>query len=123
MHHDRKCYLAFYLIIRNFLDELKTKNNLPGKILKIEKITKIDLLQDKKIELWKVIADNPLVIGGIDNSLRNLIKTWEADIKYYENYMYDNVMYMIVQSPGKYFSKPRLFTASILEDFNIVDLH
>ena len=93
--HDKSDHKPYCLIGRdgidsNFLDELKTKNNLPGKILKIEKITKIDLLQDKKIELWKVIADNPLVIGGIDNSLRNLIKTWEADIKYYENYMYDN---------------------------------
>ncbi|MGQ0638340.1 MAG: DNA-directed DNA polymerase I, partial [Nitrososphaerota archaeon] len=37
------------------------------------------------------VAD-PLAIGGTqtDKSIRNIIETWESDIKYYENYLYDS---------------------------------
>ena len=54
---------------------------------------KRDLIQDKEITVSKIIATDPLAIGGQENSLRNSITVWEADIKYYENYLYDNELY------------------------------
>ena len=62
--------------------------------LKIEK--KRDLLKDSIVNLTKIIATNPLAIGGSNTfpSIRDVLKksnieTWESDIKYYENYIYD----------------------------------
>ncbi len=60
-------------------------------VLKIERVKKHDLLQDKEITVSKITASDPLAIGGTqtDRSIRNQIETWESDIKYYENYLYD----------------------------------
>ncbi len=77
-------------------------NNIKSKsgVLSIIKEKKIDVLRDRDIILDKIIADNPLVIGGREDSIRNqLSKVWEADIKYYENYIYDNQLI-----PGIYYS-------------------
>jgi DNA polymerase I len=52
--------------------------------------TRFDLLSDAKVSLWKIIATDPLAIGGNPGrSLRDLLECWEADIKYFENYVYD----------------------------------
>ena len=69
-------------------------------VLKIDQITRYDLLKDSNIKVSKIIVADPLAIGGTqtDKSLRNIIETWESDIKYYENYLYD--MALIV---GKYY--------------------
>ncbi|MFM7796538.1 MAG: 3'-5' exonuclease, partial [Candidatus Nitrosotenuis sp.] len=39
----------------------------------------------------KITVADPLAIGGTqtDKSIRNVVETWESDIKYYENYLYD----------------------------------
>lgn len=50
---------------------------------------KFDLLLDKKIKVRKIIAKDPLAVGGTQTSIREQIRAWEADIKYYENYAYD----------------------------------
>ena len=40
-----------------------------------------------------------MAIGGTgDHSIRNSIDTWESDIKYYENYLYDSSLIV-----GKYY--------------------
>jgi len=67
-------------------------------VLKIETVKKHDTLNDCEISVSKIIVANPLVIGGTDNSIRNLIDTWESDIKYYENYLYDRSLIV-----GKYY--------------------
>ena len=48
----------------------------------------------------KIIVEDPLAIGGTQTtkSIRNEIETWESDIKYYENYLYDNKLIV-----GKYY--------------------
>ncbi len=77
-------------------------NNIRRKngILDIIKEKKIDVLRDRDIIMDKIIADNPLIIGGREDSIRNqLSKVWEADIKYYENYIYDNQLI-----PGIYYT-------------------
>ncbi len=65
---------------------LKERPNLE----RIETVSKYEPLSDQEIRVSKIIAKDPLAIGGQENSLRNAINCWEADIKYYENYLYDN---------------------------------
>jgi len=59
------------------------------RIIDIIEEEKIDPLLDKKINVSKIIATDPLVIGGSRESLREYITLWEADIKYYANYIFD----------------------------------
>jgi DNA polymerase I len=67
-------------------------------VIKIDTVEKHDMLNDTEIKVSKIIVSNPLAIGGTDKSIRNLIDTWESDIKYYENYLYDNSLIV-----GKYY--------------------
>ncbi len=68
-----------------------------------ETVEKLDLLRDRRIRLTKVVAKDPLSIGGRPKGcIRDLIKeeakrilgyeagVWEAAIKYHECYIYDN---------------------------------
>lgn len=55
----------------------------------LEQTKKQELIADKEIEIVKIIAPDPLSIGGTDNSIREKVTSWEADIKYHENYLYD----------------------------------
>jgi len=70
-------------------------------VLELKKTEKIDLLKDRPINVTKIIVADPLAIGGTqtDKSIRNIIETWESDIKYYENYLYD---YSLIV--GKYYT-------------------
>ncbi|HZW58526.1 MAG TPA: DNA-directed DNA polymerase I [Nitrososphaerales archaeon] len=63
-------------------------------IIDIVPVKKHDLIADSEITVSKIIATDPLAIGGQDNSLRNAIPAWEADIKYYENFLYDSELYV-----------------------------
>jgi DNA polymerase I len=64
----------------------------------IEHAKKKDIILDKEIEVLKVLAPDPLSIGGTDNSFRERVASWEADIKYHENYLYDRALI-----PGAYY--------------------
>ena len=55
----------------------------------LQRTNKKDLISDKEIELIKIIAPDPLSIGGTENSIREKVTSWEADIKYHENYLYE----------------------------------
>ncbi|MDG7049500.1 MAG: hypothetical protein JRM87_05095, partial [Nitrososphaerota archaeon] len=58
-------------------------------VIAIRKEEKLEPISDQKIEVSKIITSDPLAIGGSPNSLRNIEDCYEADIKYYENYLYD----------------------------------
>jgi DNA polymerase I len=60
-----------------------------GDITNIEPVEKYEPLSDQKMRVSKIVATDPLAIGGQEKSLRNQITCWEADIKYYENFLYD----------------------------------
>ena len=63
-----------------------------------------DLLNDTEVTVRKIITTDPLAIGGGNDSIRDQIKAWEADIKYYENFAYDRGLKMgtyYVVSQGK----------------------
>ncbi|MGI0093860.1 MAG: DNA-directed DNA polymerase I [Nitrosotalea sp.] len=70
-------------------------------VLKLESIKREDLLKDKMIDVTKITVTDPLAIGGTqtDKSIRNTMETWESDIKYYENYLYDNSLIV-----GRYYT-------------------
>jgi DNA polymerase I len=64
----------------------------------LKRVKKQDIILDKEIEVLKVIAPDPLSIGGTDYSFREKVTSWEADIKYHENYLYDRALI-----PGSYY--------------------
>ncbi len=69
-------------------------------VLEIKTTKRYDLIKDKEIDMSKITVADPLAIGGTtgDKSIRNVIETWESDIKYYENYLYDRKLVV-----GKYY--------------------
>ena len=90
--HRPYCYSRLSLEELDFLQERDD-------VLKIESVKKYDLIKDQEVILSKIIADNPLAIGGnFGESIRNQIETWESDIKYYETYLYDRELIV-----GKYY--------------------
>lgn len=82
--HKPYCYSKLHPEELSFLNNRKD-------IIKIESVKRKDFLKDKESEISKIIVTDPLTIGGTqtDKSIRNIIETWESDIKYYENYLYD----------------------------------
>ena len=82
--HKPYCYSKLHPEELGFLTNRKD-------IIKIESVKRKDFLKDKESEVSKIIVTDPLAIGGTqtDKSIRNIIETWESDIKYYENYLYD----------------------------------
>ena len=70
-------------------------------VIKLESVKREDLLKDHMIDVTKIIVADPLAIGGTqtDKSIRNMMETWESDIKYYENYLYDNLLIV-----GRYYT-------------------
>lgn len=69
--------------------------NILGKrpdVISVESVNRKDLAQDRTVSVSKIVVEDPLAIGGVagSKSIRNIMETWESDIKYYENYLYDN---------------------------------
>ncbi|MGA8903495.1 MAG: DNA polymerase domain-containing protein [Candidatus Bathyarchaeia archaeon] len=55
-----------------------------------EEEEKFDALRSQQVRVTKIVAKDPLTIGGKPTgSIRDSITAWEADIKYVENYIYD----------------------------------
>ena len=81
-------------------DEIPTEISERDDVIEIKQVKLLDILNDKPIDVSKIIVKDPLAIGGTqtNKSIRNLIDTWESDIKYYENYLYDNSLIV-----GKYY--------------------
>jgi DNA polymerase I len=80
-----------YCLIRRDKVSLETLRGLRARkdVVDIVDIEKLDLRGDRKIMVAKVITTNPLAIGGGTDSIRSVTTTWESDIKYYENFLYD----------------------------------
>jgi DNA polymerase I len=100
--HRPYCYTR---LPREELDSVNARKD----VVAIEEEEKLDLLNDSKVNLRKIVTTDPLAIGGGTNSIRDEIKAWEADIKYYENYVYDRGLRMGTYykiSRGKVFPSP-----------------
>jgi DNA polymerase, archaea type len=69
------------------------------KKFELKTVPKMDLLSDKEIQIIKIIAPDPLSIGG-KGGIREKLNVWEANIKYHENYLYDTRLI-----PGSYYKR------------------
>ena len=61
---------------------------------RFEEIKKYDLLYDKEIDMTQIYGKTPIDIGGSGINIRtilgeNEIESWEADIRYHLNYIFD----------------------------------
>ena len=81
-------------------DEIPTEISERDDVIDIKQVKLLDILHDKPIDVSKILVKDPLAIGGTQTSksIRNLIDTWESDIKYYETYLYDSSLIV-----GKYY--------------------
>jgi len=81
-------------------DEIPTEISERDDVIDIKQVKMLDILHDKSIDVSKILVKDPLAIGGTQTSesIRNLIDTWESDIKYYESYLYDSSLIV-----GKYY--------------------
>ncbi len=86
------------------LERIRQLTSHPG-FDHLELVEKVDPLLDKQVTVTKVVAKDPLAIGGrpigcmrdiipqefaaIANVEPTSVKIWEAHIKYYESYIYD----------------------------------
>ena len=82
-----------YCISKATPEELRKNKRLlsyPG-FLSLEQVEKFDALEDEAIKVTKIVASNPLDIGGRGRSgIRYIIgDSWESHIRYYQNYIYD----------------------------------
>ena len=62
----------------------------------MENTKKYDPLLDKEVMMTKIVAKDPLSIGGRPSgNIRDIIpKAWEAHIKYYDCYIYDRQLFI-----------------------------
>ena len=81
-------------------DDIPTEIAERDDVIEIKQVKLLDILHDKPIVVSKILVKDPLAIGGTQTSksIRNLIDTWESDIKYYETYLYDSSLIV-----GKYY--------------------
>ncbi len=82
--HQPYCFVKkkFEVEAKSVVDQESTK-------FQIQEVKKVDDIVDEEIEVLKILAPDPLSIGGTDNSFRERVTSWEADIKYHESYLYD----------------------------------
>ena len=92
-NHKPYCYSKLNPEELEFLNER-------ADVIKIVSVKRQEMLNDQEINVSKIIVEDPLAIGGTstEKSIRNIIDTWESDIKYYENYLYDRSLIV-----GKYY--------------------
>ncbi|MFQ6076788.1 MAG: DNA-directed DNA polymerase I [Candidatus Bathyarchaeia archaeon] len=74
---------------------IKPLTEHPG-LNSFETVVKYDPLNDRKTEMTKIVARDPLSIGGRPSGgIRDLVpRAWEARIRYYESYIYDRQLLM-----------------------------
>ena len=83
-----KPYCLTDLSIENLKENQSLMSN-PG-LDHFETITKYDALRDREVSMTVIVAKDPLSIGGRPSgTIRETVRSWEADIKYVENYIYD----------------------------------
>jgi len=85
--HRPYCYTRLPM---NELDQVRARKD----VIEIVEEERLDLLNDTRVKLRKIVTTDPLAIGGGNDSIRDKIRAWEADIKYYENFAYDRGLRM-----------------------------
>ncbi len=90
--YDNTGHLS-YCVSKESADTLRENDRLVRypDFLMLEQVDKFDAIADEPIKVTKVVAKNPLAIGGgIGGGIRGIISgSWESRIRYYQNYIYD----------------------------------
>ena len=87
--HDKSNHLP-YLLTTLSKTQVESQLKNEKEFIGCEIVKKHSLLNDKTINLTKVLATNPLAIGGKNNSYRDqLSPSFESNIRYHLNYIYD----------------------------------
>ena len=88
--HEPYCYS------REKIDDVKSIQFPKGIVKAIKQVTKIDLLNDKEIDLTQIITPTPSEVPRVRDILEEIAKnkafigeTWESRIKYHRNWIYD----------------------------------
>lgn len=86
---NSKKHQPYCFVKEKFASEAKKIVAEDSARLKIQQVKKLDDIVDQEINILKILAHDPLSIGGTDYSFREKVTSWEADIKYHESYLYD----------------------------------
>ena len=89
INNDGKKHQPYCFVKEIYATEANAVVEKESNRFKIEKIKKQDDIDDKEIDVLKILAPDPLSIGGTDNSFREKVTSWEADIKYHDSYLFD----------------------------------
>src|SRR6478752_609708 len=89
INNDGKKHQPYCFVKEIYATEVNAVVEKESNRFKIEKIKKQDEIDDKEIDVLKILAPDPLSIGGTDNSFREKVTSWEADIKYHDSYLFD----------------------------------
>lgn len=84
-----------YLITKKTPEEVRQNRKVATHdgFLTCEVVDRFDALNDEDIKVTKVVARDPLSIGGSRGSIRNYLdESWESHIRYYQNYIYDKAL-------------------------------
>ena len=78
-----------YFIVKEKPDEVQRiiPANLKTRVKDVTQVVKFNLLKMKKEMYTKVIVDDPLAVRELRSKFK---ETWESNIKYHQNYIYDN---------------------------------
>jgi len=81
-----------YLISKSTPEELKENRRIVNHsgFQGFQEVVRYDGLRDEEIRVTKVVAADPLSIGGGAGAIRNYLEeSWESRIRYYNCYIYD----------------------------------
>lgn len=80
-----------YLISKSTPEELKENSRIVNHsgFQGFQEVIRYDGLRNEEIKVTKVVAADPLSIGGGAGAIRNHLESWESRIRYYSCYIYD----------------------------------
>ncbi|MEM2003257.1 MAG: DNA-directed DNA polymerase I [Nitrososphaerota archaeon] len=88
--YDESGHLPYCLTNLSPSEAEKMLFSMISSIVRFEIVKKFDAIKQEYIEMTKIVAKDPLTIGGKAESIREKVPCWEADIPYHINYLYDN---------------------------------
>jgi len=87
--YDESEHLPYCLTNLTPIEAEKRLFPIMSNIVRFESIRKFDAIKQEYIEMTKIVAKDPLTVGGKSESIREMIPSWESDIPYHINYLYD----------------------------------
>ncbi len=87
--YDESGHLPYCLTDLNPSEAEKRLLPIMSNIVRFERVKRFDAIKQEYVEMTKIIAKDPLTVGGRSESIREIVPSWESDIPYHINYLYD----------------------------------